>query len=374
MRSGERGRKASGVGSVGRRASTTEMAAPPSAAAEYACSIVTAGFVASGPAAYGETPGPSRFARGRAVRGHLCREMVVRLWVLGSGSDGNAAVIEEGDTRILVDAGFSGASLARRLAIAGVPPESIDALILTHGHSDHVQGAAAAVRRWRWPVYMTPGTMTETLALQALAADADAAPRVHTTLRAGGTMTIGALELQFAATQHDAREPIAVACMALASGERAVICTDTGLLLPALSGLASGADLLLLESNHDPAMLAACRYPVSVQARIGGDHGHLSNAQSADAAALVVDEQTRAVVLGHLSRLSNTPGLARGLVSTALRAAGQRPFLTHADQDSVIGPMSVGEADAAEPRRVPVPKRAAAVASAPVIASGPPVP
>src|SRR3954462_2358293 len=145
-----------------------------------------------------------------------CRPMAgsMKVWVLGSGSRGNATVIDNGSTRVLIDAGFSARELKRRLAIAGVAPESIEALIVTHEHSDHVCGAARSARRWRWTVHATPGTVE--FAPDLITADVRK-------FDAGATLTVRTISVRTFPVSHDATDPIAVVATDVVSGARAAV-------------------------------------------------------------------------------------------------------------------------------------------------------
>jgi phosphoribosyl 1,2-cyclic phosphodiesterase len=243
----------------------------------------------------------------------------VQVTVLGSGSRGNALVIESGGHRVLVDAGFSARALATRLAAARIAPESIDALLLTHEHDDHASGAVAASARWGWPVVATAGTLA---ALPAL-------PRAATTVLGAAGAAVGPLRLDGVPVPHDAREPVAVLCTDTGSGARCGIVTDAGRVPEGLADRLGRLDILVVEANHDAARLAAGPYPAMLKRRIAGGAGHLNNAQAARLAGACVRAGLGAVVLAHLSETNNTPQLAVQAVRTALRAAGWRPRGLH---------------------------------------------
>ena len=252
----------------------------------------------------------------------------MRIWVLGSGSKGNALLLECADTRVLIDAGFSARRLAERLRLAGVAPESIDALVLTHEHSDHVQGVESAVKRWAWPVYGTAGTIA---ALAGLATTA-------TSVRAGATITIGQIALAAVRTSHDAAEPVGYIATSTCSGMRAAIVTDLGIVTPDVAAAVQRADVLVLESNHDEAMLRDGPYPWHLKRRVAGNHGHLSNAAAGRLACDVVHKGLRQLILAHLSETNNTPTVALDGMTTALRRSRWRGGVAAAPQHDVIGP------------------------------------
>lgn len=254
----------------------------------------------------------------------------VRTWVLGSGSRGNAVLIECGDgAHILVDAGFPPAILARRLQAAGIAPEAIEAVVVTHEHTDHVRGAAAAARRWGWALYATAGTIAECQAL----ADADVL-----SFEPGGTLSLGCADVETVAVSHDASEPIAVVVTSRRTGSRTAIAYDLGHVDQPLRRMLHDIDVLVLEANHDAGMLRAGPYPPSVQRRIASRAGHLSN----DAAARLARDCAAAglgeLVLAHLSANCNEGRIALGTVANVLAPTSFRGRVHVAPQDHVAGP------------------------------------
>jgi phosphoribosyl 1,2-cyclic phosphodiesterase len=257
----------------------------------------------------------------------------MRLWLLGSGSGGNALLLECGDARLLVDAGFGVRTLATRLRAIGVAPRSVEACVITHEHMDHMKGAVAAARRWGWSLHATRGTVAASPGL--------AAARVHV-FSAGDSLTFSTMVVTTARTPHDAAEPIGVTVTANATGARAAVCTDIGHVSAAVRALCADVDVLVLESNHDEGMLRVGPYPPSVQARIGGANGHLANRH---AAALIRDSATprlRHVVLAHISQNCNQPALARAATEREVRRTVFRGKIATASQDAVAGPFDSG--------------------------------
>jgi phosphoribosyl 1,2-cyclic phosphodiesterase len=255
----------------------------------------------------------------------------VRVWVLGSGSRGNAVLLDCGESRVLVDAGFPIGTLAHRLKAIGVACESIEAAVITHEHTDHVQGACAAARRWGWALYASAGTAAAYPALR----DADVR-----TFEAGGTLALGSLRIETVRTPHDAAEPVALVATAECTGVRAGVAYDLGRASPALRKALARLDLLVLEANHDEEMLRTGPYPRSVQARIAGTHGHLSNRAAADLARECAHGGLAHVVLAHLSDRCNEPARARDTVGGALAGTRFRGGLHAAEQDAVAGPFA----------------------------------
>ncbi len=235
----------------------------------------------------------------------------MRFASLGSGSKGNALVVEKGRTRILVDCGFSLREVTRRLNRLDLEPAALAAIVVTHEHGDHLNGVARLSRRHRIPVWMTAGTWH---------ACRDELPRRGGTVCAEQPFAIGDLELHPFTVPHDAREP----CQFVFSdgARRLGLLTDIGQCTAHVREVLTGCDALLLECNHDPAMLAAGPYPPALKARVGGPYGHLSNAQAASLLQTVASPRLCHVVAMHLSEQNNRPALAATALGEAL---GCRP-------------------------------------------------
>ena len=252
----------------------------------------------------------------------------MKVWVLGSGSRGNATVIDNGSTRILVDAGFSARELKQRFAVAGIAPQSIDALIITHEHGDHMCGAVSAARRWNWAVHATAGTVRCAPELEKVGVQ---------TFSSGDTLTFGTMNVFAVSTAHDAAEPVGVVATDVMTGVRAAVVLDLGRDSAYLHEHLRDLDALVLESNHDEVMLAQSPYPVSVQRRIAGGLGHLSNREAARLARACAHLGMQHLVLAHLSETCNTVDHALATASAALARTRFRGQITAARQDSVHG-------------------------------------
>jgi len=234
---------------------------------------------------------------------------VLRFCSLGSGSEGNALVVEAGDgasrTRVLLDNGFNGRQLGLRLARAGLALDDLDAIVLTHEHSDHVGGVATLMNRRRLPVYCSAGTA------QAAALDDGVVA-----LQAGAAVAIGALRLEPYAVAHDAAEPLQYV---FGDGARRLgVLTDVGAPDCGVIAALGGVDALLLECNHDVTMLHAGHYPHFLKQRILGSRGHLSNNQAADLLAALDRSRLQFIACAHLSRRHNTKVLARAALAAVL--------------------------------------------------------
>jgi phosphoribosyl 1,2-cyclic phosphodiesterase len=258
----------------------------------------------------------------------------VRVTVLGSGSVGNATLVEAGGTALLVDAGFSGRDLETRLHSVGVPPDGLAGIIITHDHGDHTRGMGVLARRFDLPLWITPRTAA---ACRALLSGAE---RIEAYASAG-RFRIGALEVDAFLTVHDAADPVAITLTDAATRSKVGIATDLGRPTAAVRAALAGAHLLVLEANHDDALLWRGPYPWSVKQRIASSHGHLSNRASAELARELHHDGLVAVVLAHLSQHCNDTGIARDAVARALDRLGWRGRLDVAGQDRPIDPIDV---------------------------------
>jgi len=235
---------------------------------------------------------------------------MLRFSSLGSGSRGNATLVEAGRSCVMIDCGFSCAETQRRLTRLGKSPSDIDAILVTHEHSDHISGVATFARRHKTPVWMSAGTSVMHNATDLPSLDWFDG---HT------AFAIGDLQITPFPVPHDAREP----CQ-FVIGDGAVrlgILTDTGSITAHIQQQLSGCEALLLECNHDVAMLAAGAYPQSLKQRVGGRFGHLSNVQAAELLAALDTTALQHLVAAHLSDKNNRPELARAALAGVLGCA-----------------------------------------------------
>lgn len=284
----------------------------------------------------------------------------MRVHILGSGSEGNAVILESLTQRVLVDAGFGIRELTRRMKAVDVEPESVSALIVTHEHVDHVRGAGAAARKYGWPVYATAGTLRVdrprrhavtgevrrsgeaslpiSIAIEPKPADG-ARKKKRIVKHIVDTKTETLLDdfsIRFIKAPHDAREPVSLVVTSRSTGERVGIAYDIGHLTERFIKNFSECDMLLLESNHDAQLLRTGPYPWSVKQRVAGPNGHLSNAECALMARDCVHRGLRHLVLCHLSQTNNRPEIALRAMRTALRGVGFKGTLQAAQQHSTI--------------------------------------
>jgi phosphoribosyl 1,2-cyclic phosphodiesterase len=238
----------------------------------------------------------------------------MRFVPLGSGSSGNATLVELGATRLLVDAGLSARALAQRLGALGLQPGDVDAILLSHEHSDHVRGAELFSRRHDVPVV----AFLETL-------EAMDCSHVHfagwSPLSDNGALSLGDVEVESFPVPHDAARPVGFVLRG--EGLKIGIATDLGHATTLVRERLRRCHVLMLESNHDEEMLRDGPYPWHIKQRVAGRTGHLSNDDAARVLREVVDESCRAVVLAHLSSKNNRPELARRSAAAALDAAGR---------------------------------------------------
>ena len=236
----------------------------------------------------------------------------MRFASLGSGSEGNALLVEASGgattTRVLLDCGFSGKEVERRLARLNCRAEDLDAIVITHEHTDHIGSALTLARRYSIPLYMSWGT--------ARAIGADEASVELNVLWGDESVAIGDLSVLPYTVPHDAREPLQYVFSDGAC--RLGVLTDVGVSTPHITNVLSGCDALVLESNHDVEMLAASRYPPSLKARIGGTHGHLNNEAAAAILASLDRSRLRHLVAAHLSQQNNLPHLAQAALAAVL--------------------------------------------------------
>jgi len=231
----------------------------------------------------------------------------MRFASLGSGSRGNATLVEAGATLVMIDCGFSCRETERRLARLGRTPQDLSALLVTHEHGDHLRGIVPLARKHNLPVWLTRGTC------QML--QDDKRPALHY-FDGHSSFTIGDLQIRPFTVPHDAREPCQ---FTFEDGSRRFgMLTDTGRITPHIVDCLGGCDALLLECNHDADMLAQGPYSTALKHRVGGPLGHLSNAQAGALLAQLDSSRLQHVVAAHISDKNNTPDLARQALAGVL--------------------------------------------------------
>lgn len=261
--------------------------------------------------------------------------MSCRLTILGSGSSGNCAFIETETTRILVDAGLSGRQIEERLAGIGKTADQLHGILVTHEHSDHVQGLSTLAARHRLPVYSN--RLTREAVLLALADSGKTSKAAGLTWRifeSGQRFPVGDLDVEAFSVPHDASDPVGF--LVQHSGRCIAFLTDLGHATHLVQEKARQADTIILEANYDTKLLQDDAHrPWSVKQRISGRHGHLSNELAAAMLGDVASERLRHVYLSHLSKDCNRPALAEATIRKKLqevRAAHVRVTLTHQEK------------------------------------------
>ncbi len=256
--------------------------------------------------------------------------MSITFCVLASGSRGNATYVRSGQTAVLIDCGLSARELLRRLDLAGLEAGRLKAIVITHEHRDHISGARVLAGRLRLPVLATKKTW---------AACGDMRATRHQAFTAGQAFSIDDLGLQAFSIPHDAVDPVGLVISAGAA--RLGVCTDLGQAPALVSQRLGGCQALVLESNHDPEMLAEGPYPPWLKQRVRSRHGHLSNQQGAELLAQVHHGELSQVVLAHLSEVNNRPDLAALAAGQALERLGSRSVLCLARQDAPTPVMEI---------------------------------
>lgn len=248
----------------------------------------------------------------------------MRFASLGSGSRGNALLVESGTTRLLVDCGFSTREACARLERLGIAGDDISAVLVTHEHNDHAGGVGPLARRFGATVWMTPGTF-------AACRDTDL-PRIEL-FNSHEPFAVGDLEVWPYPVPHDAREPTQ---FVFSDGAlRLGLLTDAGRPTQHIEQQLGELDALVLECNHDEQMLAEGPYPPRLKARVGGDLGHLSNDQAGALLARLAQGGLQHVVGAHLSEKNNRPELARLALGEALGCSDD--WISLADQERGFG-------------------------------------
>lgn len=246
---------------------------------------------------------------------------MLRFRSLASGSAGNATLVEARcglqTSRVLIDCGLGQRQLSQRLAAVDRSIEQIDAIFITHEHGDHVGCALQVAARHRIALWMSVGTWQH---LEPRAQTADLDLDLHFAAD-GDVLALGAVELRPFTVPHDAREPLQLHC---SDGDRRLgLLTDLGHASPHALRELAGCHSLLLESNHDPELLAQSSYPEFLKRRIAGSLGHLSNSQAAAALQQLQHPQLKQVVAAHLSERTNRPELARQALAEALQCCAE---------------------------------------------------
>ncbi len=266
--------------------------------------------------------------------------MPVQFTILGSGSAGNCSYLETNETRLLIDAGFSGRQIRQRLATISKSPESLHGILITHEHSDHINGLVGLCSKLNVPIYCNRLTRDAIQSTFQLKADF----RIFTT---GSSFEIGDVSVDTFSIPHDASDPVGF--LVRTNCGNVGFLTDLGHATKLVLERVRPANVLLLETNHDLKLLQEHpRRPWSLKQRIMSRHGHLSNEEAATAAETIMSADLRHLYLGHLSRDCNDPKIAFRVISDCLTRIGAthvRAELTQ--QDTPCATLTLSERPAA---------------------------
>ncbi|MEO6422912.1 MAG: MBL fold metallo-hydrolase [Candidatus Nitrotoga sp.] len=247
----------------------------------------------------------------------------MRFASLGSGSEGNALVVQAGKTCVLMDCGFPLADTCMRLARLGLTPGCLAGIVVTHEHGDHIDGVARLARKYSIPIWLTHGTLRARLKVLGNI------PKL-TKIYIHNSFAIDGLLVQPFPVPHDAAEPVQYK---FSDGAKWLgVLTDIGCSTPHVEAMLSGCDALVLECNHDVDLLTNSAYPLSLKLRVGGRFGHLSNVDAAALLARLDYSRLQHIVAAHLSRKNNTSELAVNALSTALNCNAE--WVAVATQDN----------------------------------------
>jgi phosphoribosyl 1,2-cyclic phosphodiesterase len=237
----------------------------------------------------------------------------MRLCVLGSGSKGNCTYIESGDTRILIDCGFSGVEIQRRLQSIGVVIETLSSILVTHEHGDHVRGVAILSRKYNLPIFANEATCA--------AAGKDLG-NLHSfrKFETGTSFVFQNLQIHPFRISHDAADPVGF--VVEDDFFKVGYCTDTGIATKLMQHRLADCSGLVLESNHDPVLLKNGPYSPALQQRVRSKTGHLANVEAADFLSGLLHERLEHVVLAHISETNNKPEIALQTVTKILKENG----------------------------------------------------
>jgi phosphoribosyl 1,2-cyclic phosphodiesterase len=250
--------------------------------------------------------------------------------VLSSGSSGNSFLAMSRGRGVLIDAGISCRELERRMSLFGTEPPQIDAVLLTHEHTDHVRGAKRFAEEFGIPVYGSRGT----LALTPLHG-------VKTiSIAPSKELTIGHLHLRPFKVRHFAAEPVAFSVTV--GSKKVSIASDLGCVTPSVIDEMSNSDIMFVEANYDENMLLSGAYPDFLKRAIKGDHGHLSNEDAGVLSRKASTGRTRRVVLVHLSKENNTPQKALETVERDVFRSGLNIEIEVSEHGHTSGPFALG--------------------------------
>jgi phosphoribosyl 1,2-cyclic phosphodiesterase len=249
---------------------------------------------------------------------------------LASGSKGNCLYLGTARTKILIDGGIGARTAEERLKVLGISLAEIEAVFITHEHTDHIKGLASLAVKRGIPVFAN----SETAKAILLVIDEKPKFQIFST---GETFEYGDLEIHPFSVQHDTLDPVAFTF--LAEGHKVGICADLGYVTSLVTQHLQGCDYLYVEANHQPSMVHACNRPPLYKQRVLGRQGHLSNQECAELIATVAHHGLKYIHLAHLSSECNHPELALSIVKEKMREIGLGSSLSIAWQDRPSHPV-----------------------------------
>ncbi len=244
----------------------------------------------------------------------------MRLCSIASGSSGNCVYVGSEATHLLIDVGISGRKTENGLKELGLTGKDIDGILITHEHSDHIQGLGVIARKYEIPIYATKGTIKAMKKCEGLGAvDEELFHEIAQDVR----FTLKDLTIHPMGISHDAAQPVAYR---ISYGRKKVaVCTDLGVYNDYTVECLKGMDAILLEANHDVNMLQVGPYPYKLKQRILGERGHLSNESTGRLLCRILHEKLQTILLGHLSKENNLPELAFESVRMEINM-GETPY------------------------------------------------
>ena len=261
---------------------------------------------------------------------------IIRAVPLASGSKGNSLFVEADGVRLLVDAGLSCRQIELRLRSIDVEPATIDAILVTHEHIDHVAAIPLFSTRYQVPVYASPKLGARSEVVQRLLLKIEKTVPIY----AGRDFSLGALRIHPFSISHDAVDPFGFRFEC--NGAAVALAADLGVVTRLVCDRLAGCQAIFCESNHDPKMLSEGPYPMRLKRRITGNQGHLSNTECRKLVENIYHDQLETLVLAHLSETNNTPRLAYDAMKAFLDQIDSKTDLRVALQDKVGTPVEIG--------------------------------
>lgn len=237
--------------------------------------------------------------------------------LLASGSTGNSIFIQEGTTRVLVDAGLTGKEIEKRLRLIEVDISSLQAIVVSHEHADHIRGVGVLARRLKLPVWITQGTLNASNSIFQ-------GPEQIQVFENDKRFQIGDIAFQPFPLSHDAADPVNF--VIFGDGSQVGIATDMGIVTQLVYHWLRDSDFVIIEANYDRDLLMQGSYPWDLKRRISSSHGHLSNFRASEVLSRLAEEGLKKAVLAHLSRENNRPDLAERVCNERLEAQGITDF------------------------------------------------